>query len=187
MFPCLFLWNNVSGRILYVIPLIPKYVVFIVQPNTNTIMILFLSSQKLQYRSRIESQESRIENREMRSSGIFMSLNQRFIYRGKNNYHSHAIISCLQTRDPRRRSTLQCVVFALNEKNDIDYVTRIMKHNKFIYKLVCRDARVPIVLYPSTNWLHRLCYGIYDAANYKYNHFKRANMFRAFANSTKLI
>ena len=130
MFRCLFLWNNVSGRILYVIPLIPKYVVFIVQPNTNTIMILFLSSQKLQYRSKVswqsrldprnliklrregrdvrvsrrESRESRIESQGSRIEKwgvlkiILMSLNQRFIYLGKNNnyyYHSHAIISCL--------------------------------------------------------------------------------------------
>ena len=143
--------------------------------------------------SRIESQGLRVKDRESRNDWssvlkiILMSLNQRFIYLGKNNYHSHAIISCLSTHDPRRRSTLHCVVFVLNEKNDIDYVTRIMKHNKFIYKLVCRDARVPIVLYPSTNWLHRLCYGIYEPSNYKYNHFKRANMFRPFANSTKLI
>ena len=40
-----------------------------------------------------------------------------------------------------------------------------LKHNKFTYKLVCKDARVPIALYPSTNWLDRLRYGIYEAAN----------------------
>ena len=52
---------------------------------------------------------------------IFTSLNQWFICRGKSNDRSHAIISCFYTPDPRRRSTLQCVVFVLDEKNDIEY------------------------------------------------------------------
>ena len=43
-----------------------------------------------------------------------------------------------------------------------------LRHNEFIYKLVCKDStRVPIALYLKTNWLHRLGYGIYEAANYK--------------------
>ena len=41
-----------------------------------------------------------------------------------------------------------------------------LKH-EFIYKLVCKDTRVPIALYLKTNWLHRLGYGIYEAANLK--------------------
>ena len=40
-------------------------------------------------------------------------------------------------------------------------------HEEFIYKLVCKDTPVPIALYLKTNWLHRLGYGIYEAANYK--------------------
>ena len=42
-----------------------------------------------------------------------------------------------------------------------------LKHNEFIYKLVCKDTRVPIALYLNTNLLHHLGYGIYQAANDK--------------------
>ena len=62
-------------------------------------------------------------------------------------------------RDPRRRSTLQYVIFVPDEKNYIEYLTCI------IYKLACKDTRVPIALYLKTNWLRRLGYGIYEAAN----------------------
>ena len=41
-----------------------------------------------------------------------------------------------------------------------------LKHSKFIYKLVCKDTQVPIVLYLSSNCLHRPGYGINEAVNF---------------------
>ena len=69
---------------------------------------------------------------------------------------------------PRRRLTLQYVVFVLDEKNYIEYILPELKHIEFIYELICKDTRIPIALYLKTNWLHRLGYGIYEAANYKW-------------------
>ena len=50
-----------------------------------------------------------------------------------------------------------------------------LKHNEFIYKLVCKDTRVPIALYLKTNWLHGLDYGIFTKPQIISEHFKTGN------------
>ena len=72
-----FSWSTtISFRFPYTVPLKGK-------------LTVLLRSLKLDSRvAKVETLKFR-EDREMRSAGIFMSLNQRFIYGGKNNNYSH--------------------------------------------------------------------------------------------------